>query len=226
MKHKSFEKRRQAIKVFGYMATLKEAGFRPEKNCHFFGLGYGGVNVLKYLHRRKIAGKYTAVGNPGLPLPEGINLIRFVPSAFKEIKTSRHTFIYPDPEVPVELPADVLPLFDEDNNNMLLVSAGGYSGSGLAAALIPILQEKKVRFLVIFSYPFNFEGSKRRNAADDLLEIMSGMRNYISFKLDDLNYEYPNLKLDQAFEAADHAHYRIVRELLVIGRHIDSCEYE
>lgn len=226
MKHKSFEKRRQAIKVFGYMATLKEAGFRPEKNCHFFGLGYGGVNVLKYLHRRKIAGKYTAVGNPGLPLPEGINLIRFVPSAFKEIKTSRHTFIYPDPEVPVELPADVLPLFDEDNNNLLLVSAGGYSGSGLAAALIPILQEKKVRFLVIFSYPFNFEGSKRRNAADDLLEIMSGMRKYISFKLDDLNYEYPNLKLNQAFEAADHAHYRIVRELLVIGRHIDSCEYE
>lgn len=226
MKHKSFEKRRQAIKVFGYMATLKEAGFRPEKNCHFFGLGYGGVNVLKYLHRRKIAGKYTAVGNPGLPLPEGINLIRFVPSAFKEIKTSRHTFIYPDPEVPVELPEDVLPLFDEDNNNLLLVSAGGYSGSGLAAALIPILQEKKVRFLVIFSYPFNFEGSKRRNAADDLLEIMSGMRNYISFKLDDLNYEYPNLKLNQAFEAADHAHYRIVRELLVIGRHVDSCEYE
>lgn len=226
MKHKSSEKRRQAIKVFGYMATLKEAGFRPEKNCHFFGLGNGGVNVLKYLHRRKIAGKYTAVGNPDLPLPEGINLIRFVPSAFKEIKTSRHTFIYPDPEVPVELPADVMPLFDEDHNNLLLVSAGGYSGSGLAAALIPILQEKKVRFVVIFSYPFNFEGSKRRNAADDLLEIMSGMRNYISFKLEDLNCEYPNLKLYQAFEAADHAHYRIVRELLVIGRHVDSCEYE
>lgn len=226
MKHKSSEKRRQAFKVFGHMATLKEAGFRPEKNCHFFGLGNGGVTVLKYLHRRKIAGKYTAVGNPGLPLPEGINLIRFVPSAFKEIKTSRHTFIYPDSEVPVELPADVLPLFDEDNNNLLIVSAGGYSGSGLAAALIPLLQEKKVRFLVIFSYPFNFEGPKKHHVADAILKKMSGMRKYISFKLDDLKYEYPDLKLCQAFEAADHAHYRIVRELLVIGRHVDSCEFK
>jgi hypothetical protein len=226
MNNNSSEKRIKAITVYGYLQALKESGFKPEKNYHFIGLGDGAVNVLKHMHVRKIAGKYTAVGNPDLPLPEGINLIRFVPSAFKEIKTSRHTFIYPDHEVPVELPADVLPLFNEDNNNLLLVSAGGYSGSGLAAALIPVLKEKKVSFLVIFSYPFNFEGSKRHNAADDLLEIMSGMRNYISFKLDDLNCEYPNLKLNQAFEAADHAHYRIVRKLLVIGRHIDSCEYE
>jgi cell division GTPase FtsZ len=196
--------RREAIKGIAALGagafllnklTLSNA---ESKSIHFIGIGGAGSNGVEFLHKKGIQAKYTCISNPVREnLPSAINFIHFIPPGekYSEMKP----------------PAEVLEIFDRDDQFVLLAGLGGYTGTYMTEQLTHFLQAKKKSFMTICSLPFHFEGQKKRERSEQMLHKLQSSANFFSFDLQDIKKRYGNMKLNIAFERADEQFYEIFK---------------
>jgi len=183
----------------------------PLKNeIHFVGLGTAGCNALKYIFRKNVKAKYTAITELSQSvLPEGINLIPFTPPR-KIIHKIKDTSIWAsDMEKQLIIPEAIKELFNEDDLYILLAGLGGYTGTYFTEALSTMLSANYKMFFVICSLPFPFEGKDRNKIAISAFSNLRLIENFRYFDFQVLSEQLENNMLDEAFEKGNEQFYKI-----------------
>lgn len=92
------------------------------------------------------------------------------------------------------------------NTKMVFIAAGmgGGTGTGAAPVIAKIAKEMGILTVGIVTYPFTFEGRKRRNQADaGLEELKQNVDTYLVINNDKLREIHGNLSMSTAFSKAD-----------------------
>lgn len=170
------------------------------------GVGGGGSNAVNHMYRQGIRGVDFVVCNTDKqaldmsPVPNKIVL----GAALTEGRGAGSM-----PEVgrnaAIENIEDIRGLL-ANNTKMCFITAGmgGGTGTGAAPIIAGIARELGILTVAIVTVPFNFEGKKRRQQAEEGLEqLKQNVDTLLVVCNDKLREMYGNLKLSDAFSHAD-----------------------
>lgn len=122
---------------------------QKEKQYHFIGLGGAGANMLELFVRKGVSGKFTMVTHPFRQnLLDVIHQIPFETAVHKNASEFGQL---------IALPNTIKNRLSSDEECILLVGLGGYTGTKLTEALITFLSERKQKFSVLYHLPLPFE---------------------------------------------------------------------
>lgn len=176
---------------------------RIYKNFHVVGLGGGGCMVLEHYYKQGLQAEYTCIAAEELPnLPSRIKYINFSP--FKQVNSEDDWSNYH-----LALPAKVKSVFESNELFIILVGLGGTTGTLLGKSVFHYLKYSNNDFVFICSFPFSFEGKKRKVHAMSAFEELKEYKQFKSFRLDDIRNEYGDLTLSEAFQKANEYSYKV-----------------
>jgi cell division GTPase FtsZ len=207
--------RRRAIQLITSLASFTilplKLNFSVENDeqFHFVGLGGAGSNIVEYFHRKGIKGRFTCITNPERPgLSSDIRFIDFKPPCRSLYLNNKEVYKIYNPDQIIEVPLSVKNLIESDENYVLLVGLGGYTGTNLLLELTKLLQSKEKKFIILCSIPFSFEGQKTKSIA---YKAVTNIDNQIKLKVydpDQIIGKNKNLPLNQAFKKVDEHLYK------------------
>lgn len=170
------------------------------------GVGGGGSNAVNYMYEKGIQGVDFMVCNTDSqaldksPVPFKVQL----GTTLTDGKGAGSI-----PEVgknaAIENLDDIREILSK-NTTMVFVTAGmgGGTGTGAAPVIAQVAREMGILTVGIVTVPFNFEGKKRKDQADDGLKSMrESVDTLLVIRNDKLRELYGNLSLKAAFSHAD-----------------------
>jgi len=170
------------------------------------GVGGGGSNAVNHMYNQGITGVDFVICNTDQqaldlsPVPNKIQL----GSTLTEGRGAGS-----NPEVgknaAIENVDDLKDLL-EKNTQMVFITAGmgGGTGTGAAPIIAETAREMGILTVGIVTIPFNFEGRRRKNQADEgLLELRNHVDTLLIICNDKLREMHGNLKISEAFSKAD-----------------------
>lgn len=190
--------RRKALKSFaalGIAAFLApEIPFREyeEEKIHFIGLGGGGTNVLKSIHKKGAQGKFFSINSQKRELPNDIQYIHQESSA--------------------SLSSEVKSLLAGNKRIVLISCLGGITGTALFKRLNFYLAEHNKKFISVCTLPFSFEGKRRQKIALQTKSELSHLPNIKFLNLKYIEENYGHLTIKDAFFKADEMVYLKMKE--------------
>ncbi|MFM7217006.1 MAG: cell division protein FtsZ, partial [Bacteroidota bacterium] len=114
-----------------------------------------------------------------------------------------------------------------DNTHMVFITAGmgGGTGTGAAPVIAQAAREMGILTVAIVTLPFDFEGKKRRNQADDGIEqLKKNVDSILIIRNERLREMFGNLKLSEAFSHADNVltiAAKGIAEIITVTGHIN-----
>lgn len=170
------------------------------------GVGGGGGNAVNYMFREGITGVDFIICNTDCqalessPVPNKIQI-------GGELTNGRGAGSNPEigrkaAECSIDDIADILGI----NTQMVFVTAGmgGGTGTGAAPVIAKIAKEMGILTVGIITTPFNFEGAKRKIAADKgILEMQESVDSLLIISNDRIKEIFGNLEISKAFSYAD-----------------------
>jgi len=201
-------------------ATLKLSGnssflcdffdfiLKEGKEIHFIGLGGAGSNQIESLYTAGVKGKFTYINSTIKEnLPEEVQFIHFVPpkkDGFINTDRVRHLLYEPnDLSQPIKIPNTVMDIFKQDSAFVLLSGLGAYTGTLMTKELTLFLKEQEKSFLTLSVVPFNFEGRKKVQMAENTIKELENIDNFFYYKLDFLLHSEEYLTITKVFERAN-----------------------
>lgn len=170
------------------------------------GVGGGGSNAVNHMYKQGITGVDFVICNTDQqaldlsPVPNKIQL----GSTLTEGRGAGS-----NPEVgknaAIENVDELKELF-EKNTQMVFITAGmgGGTGTGAAPIIAETAREMGILTVGIVTIPFNFEGRRRKNQADEgLMELRDHVDTLLIICNDKLREMHGNLKISEAFSKAD-----------------------
>jgi cell division protein FtsZ len=116
--------------------------------------------------------------------------------------------------------------FDEDRelfyklikDDCLYIVTGGFGGgnfTGMGPKISELLNSSKKKFIVIGTFPFSFEGRKRKqNSEDAISKIQNYCENLIILKNDHLRSIFGSITIGEAFNKSDYVVLEVIKELI------------
>jgi len=170
------------------------------------GVGGGGSNAVNHMFRRGIKGVEFVVCNTDnqalamSPIPNKIQI-------GKKLAEGRGAGSIPDvgrraAEESLEELREML----DDGTKMLFITAGmgGGTGTGAAPVIAKMAKEMGILTVGIATLPFNFEGRRRKQFADEGIQAFkNNVDTLLVISNDQLREIYGNLSLTEAFGKAD-----------------------
>jgi hypothetical protein len=187
---------------------LKKYTIKPNKKIHIIGLGDGGCNVLEYIFKQGFEAEYTCITSPTRSFPKEIQFIGFDPGI------TLSEFLQGSSKKNFNLPKDIKELFEPDNMYVLLAGLGSYTGTSFIKGLFKYLPTRKRDFMAICSYPFQFEGRRRKDFAESITIAFKETDNFIFFYMNSVIEKCGNVSLFEAFHRADVEVYRILKTIV------------
>lgn len=119
------------------------------KQYHFIGVGGAGANMLELFVRKGVPGKFTMITYPYRDhLTDIIHQIPFETDSYKSKSKIGQ---------PITLPNTVKNHLSSNEEYVLLLGLGGYTGTKLTEVLIAFLSERRQNFSVLYNLPLPFE---------------------------------------------------------------------
>jgi cell division GTPase FtsZ len=175
------------------------------KKTHFVGIGQAGKNALIQINNNNEPGIYSYIdGIPQLLTLPDIHLYQFSYTDFNQNREHFDTGNY-------ELPDYIINIFNKENRYVICVGLGGITGTHLVKKLYLRLKEKQIEFVVIASFPFSFEGKKRKIMAESAVRLFE-TNCFYCFRLDELPVK-DFTSLWDAYNYADTMFYNIYKKL-------------
>lgn len=170
------------------------------------GVGGGGSNAVNYMYEQGIKGVNFVIcntDNQALEMSPVPNKIQLGPT----LTNGRGAGAMPEvgKNATIESEEEIRDLLSI-NTKMVFVTAGmgGGTGTGGAPEVAKIAKELGILTVGIVTEPFDFEGKRKRNKADDGIEEMrKNVDALIIISNNKLRDIYGNLSLSQAFGNAD-----------------------
>ncbi|MDX1904456.1 MAG: hypothetical protein SFU27_09895 [Thermonemataceae bacterium] len=187
------------LSSFMSKSVPKEVQF-PENHQHIIGLGLAGSETIKYIFQRKILGEFTYVANEKISAcPENINFIYcFSPIITRVDKDMSNQEVVNQ----IKVNDKILSLVESDKKIILFSGLGGCLGTSLTLKLGELLYRKGKNFQIFTSFPFSFEGRRKRSLAQYAVEQLSYYDNFHCHNFDDTikGKGKGNLLMSRAFE--------------------------
>jgi len=98
------------------------------------------------------------------------------------------------------LSKDAKQFFKANNNFVLFCAIGGETGGRLLLETVKFLSKYNKNYTVICSFPFSFEGKKRKQRAQDSLEKLLHYTDISLISQEVLRLNKPDLSITQAFD--------------------------
>ncbi len=182
--------------------------FQPKQHpsiIKVLGVGGGGSNAVNHMFKQGITGVDFAVCNTD------VQALESSPVPIKiEIGNKGGLGAGADPVVGRAAAEDsidkIKELLDDDNTQMLFITAGmgGGTGTGAAPVIARLARERDVLTVGIVTLPFGFEGRKRKQQAElGINEIKKYVDALLVISNDKLREQFGNLVLGEAFAQAD-----------------------
>ena len=167
------------------------------------GVGGGGGNAVNYMYNQGIKGVDFIICNTDAqaldksPIPNKIQLgtkglgAGNIPNVAREAAREN---------------ADAIRELLKTNTKMLFITAGmgGGTGTGAAPVIAEIAKELDILTVGIITLPFDFEGRKRAQQADQgIKEMLLYVDSIIIINNEKLRELFGNLKITEAFKKAD-----------------------
>lgn len=178
----------------------------PKSIIKVMGIGGGGSNAVNYMYDKGIKDVEFIVCNTDVqalnmsPIPAklqiGANLTEGL-GAGANPEIGR--------EAAIESKEEIRELLSH-NTKMLFITAGmgGGTGTGAAPVIAEIARELGILTVVIVTYPFGFEGRKKRKHAENgLQKLKETSDTLLVISNDKLREIFGNLKMSEAFSQAD-----------------------
>jgi cell division protein FtsZ len=170
------------------------------------GVGGGGSNAVNHMYRQGIKGVEFVVCNTDdqalkiSPVPTKIQL-------GESLTNGRGAGSIPEVgrNAAIETIDDLKKVL-LDNTHMVFITAGmgGGTGTGAAPVIAQAARELGILTVAIVTMPFDFEGKKRKQQADEGIEqLKKNVDSILVIRNERLREMFGNLKLSQAFSNAD-----------------------
>ncbi|NLL28604.1 MAG: cell division protein FtsZ [Bacteroidales bacterium] len=170
------------------------------------GVGGGGSNAVNHMFKKGITGVDFVVCNTDLqslsvsPVPTRMQI-------GKDLTEGRGAGNSPEVgrNAALENADDIRNLLS-NGTKMVFITAGmgGGTGTGAAPVIAQIAKELDILTVGIVTTPFSFEGSRRKNQAEQgISEMKKYVDSLIIINNDKVRDHYGNLKLSEAFGKAD-----------------------
>jgi len=170
------------------------------------GVGGGGSNAVNHMFKQGITGVDFVICNTDQqaldlsPVPNKIQL-------GSTLTEGRGAGSNPDvgKNAAIENVDELKELF-EKNTQMVFITAGmgGGTGTGAAPVIAETAREMGILTVGIVTIPFNFEGRRRKNQADEgLMQLRDHVDTLLIICNDKLREMHGNLKISEAFSKAD-----------------------
>ena len=174
---------------------------------HFIGIGGAGSNMVESICKKGIQAKYTIITNPKRPhLASNINYIEYIPN---------EETLFPHYNQKIDVPIGIRNIFNHKETYVLLAGFGGYTGTLVTAALIDLLLQNRNLFFAFSSLPFDFEGKKRKQFANDMRQKFQNLTNFYSLDLQLLKDKYSDdLSLYKFFDKVDEEFYTMIENII------------
>ncbi len=184
--------------------TKKEKGFLP--NITVIGVGGSGNNAINYMIRKDTKGvKFIAVNTDLQDLNKS--------KATKKIKIGQDitmgTGAGMNPEIgkqaAIEMSDELAESLKDTNLLFITCGMGGGTGTGAAPVIASIAKELGILSVAVVTKPFSFEGSKRKELAEEGIKSLSKhIDSYIVIENDKiLETSEEDASLDEAFALSD-----------------------
>ena len=181
----------------------------PEsKNDRYNIIGFGscGSKLLKHLHLLGVQAQYTVILNSERTHPETFHVVNFT------LPQYGHYYNMNWPNKKIRLTKKITSLFEDDHTYIFLLGLGG-TGTVLLHSLIPWLQERKIVFKILCSFPSHWEGQRRTNTAEILFNKYNGRPFFECFRLDDLMEIRGNTTVNETLQKSDEQFYSLLTKL-------------
>lgn len=170
------------------------------------GIGGGGSNAVNYMYKKGIKDVEFVICNTDLQALES----SAVPAKLQIGATLTEGLgAGANPEIgreaALESKEEIRELLSH-NTKMLFITAGmgGGTGTGAAPVLAEIARELGILTVAIVTYPFIFEGRKKRDYAEEgIKSLKESCDTVLIISNDKLREIYGNLKMSEAFSQAD-----------------------
>ncbi len=177
---------------------------------HIIGMGSCGSNLTKDLFTKGVQAHYTVILNSERTHPETFQIINFT------LPKSGHYSNNNWPSRNLRLIKKITSLFQEGHTYIILLGLGG-TGTVLLHSLVPWLMERKILFKVICSFPSHWEGERRENTAEVLVNKFNGQPFFECFHLDDLMEIRGNTTVKETLQKSDEHFYNKLSSTLIYG---------
>lgn len=182
--------------------------FQPKQHpsiIKVLGVGGGGSNAVNHMFKQGITGVEFAICNTD------VQALESSPVPIKiEIGDKGGLGAGANPQVGRESAESsiekIRDLLDDDNTQMLFITAGmgGGTGTGAAPVIAKLAREMDILTVGIVTLPFGFEGRRRKQQAEiGINEIKKYVDALLVISNDKLREQFGNLVLAEAFEQAD-----------------------
>jgi len=182
--------------------------FQPKQHpsiIKVLGVGGGGSNAVNHMFKQGITGVEFAICNTD------VQALESSPVPIKiEIGNKGGLGAGANPQVGRESAEysieKIRELLDDDNTQMLFITAGmgGGTGTGAAPVIAQLAREMNILTVGIVTLPFGFEGRRRKQQAElGINEIKKYVDALLVISNDKLREQFGNLILAEAFEQAD-----------------------
>ena len=178
----------------------------PKSIIKVMGVGGGGSNAINYMYNKGIKDVEFIVCNTDI---QALNMSA-VPTKLQiggDLTEGLGAGANPEigREAALESKEDIRELLSH-NTKMLFITAGmgGGTGTGAAPVIAEIARELGILTVAIVTFPFMFEGRKKRKYAEEgLNSIKEQCDTLLVISNDKLREIYGNLKMSEAFAQAD-----------------------
>ncbi len=189
-------------------------------NYKIIGIGGGGNNALKRLVKRnKLIDKnnFIFMNTDTQSLEHNINLGQIILLGKKtnlglgaggNIEIGKIAYF--------ESKSEIFSKIKEEELIIILTTLGGGTGTGVLYSLIIDLKNSGNQFVVIATLPFSFEGPKRQENCQFVINLLNKIapKNSIIIKNDIIISEYTNLTFSEGFKTIDNLISLMVEDLL------------
>ncbi len=182
--------------------------FQPKQHpsiIKVLGVGGGGSNAVNHMFKQGITGVEFAICNTD------VQALESSPVPIKiEIGNKGGLGAGANPQVGRESAEysieKIRELLDDDNTQMVFITAGmgGGTGTGAAPVIAQLAREMNILTVGIVTLPFGFEGRRRKQQAEvGINELKKYVDALLVISNDKLREQFGNLVLAEAFEQAD-----------------------
>ena len=153
---------------------------QTKNNPLIIGIGTGGKNIVYSCLKKNLNAQYIILeNNIEVSYPKKLNKIKF---SFSQIEDA----------------------LGEKKDKVILVNGlGGNFGTRIARKLFNDLIQTKKRFFWICSYPFKFEGVKKKQFVKSFTNDIAHFPNIILFDNEEIRSRYGDISFQEAFKISD-----------------------
>lgn len=188
------------IGIFGILPKVDIAESNEIK-C-YVGLGGGGSNVVEGISKKIKDGKFYFIND----YLSNTHMMDFNRSNIPKYMPPSNDFLLEKKE----LTCSIQSIFNNPFASYFIYTGlGGKTGSLLALQIVNYLDSKKIKYKLIYSMPFNYEGKARNLIANTVHQELKENKNAVLLDFNQCRKEHGHILASAFFKKADQLMYEL-----------------